>query len=56
MTMLREEAVAALDAITGADPEYAHGAADEILLAYADPSVAGAYERLMRRCTWWGAA
>ena len=56
MTMLREEAVAALDAIDGGDPDGAHGEADKILLAYVDPSVAGAYERLVERCAWWATA
>lgn len=54
--MTDDEAVAALDAVLGGDPEGAHGMADDILLALAPESVRSAYERVMDRCAWWACA
>jgi hypothetical protein len=47
------EAVAALDALDGTDPEGAHGGADDILLKVVPPEVAEAYSRVQSRCRWW---
>jgi hypothetical protein len=48
-----EEAVAALDAITTTDAEYAHGEADEILQSL-HPEVSAAYDRVVERADgWW---
>lgn len=49
-----EEAIEALDAISGDDPEGAHIEADAVLLAAVDESVFAAYERLQERAAgWW---
>lgn len=49
-----EEAVAALDAIDGGEPEGAHGEADRILRAVVPPEVSAAYGRLVERAAgWW---
>ena len=50
------QAIAELDALTGADPEMAHVRADKILLELVDPAVKAAYERVMSRCPWWACA
>ncbi|HVJ71631.1 MAG TPA: hypothetical protein VM531_09025 [Sphingomicrobium sp.] len=51
-----KEAVKRLDALTGGDPEAAHGAADEILLETVPEEVKKAYDRLVARCGWWACA
>jgi len=52
--MTVDEAVAQLDAITGADPEGAHYDADKILQAFAPPEVQAALVRLHERADgWW---
>jgi len=48
--------IAALDAIDNADPEAAHGKADDLLRDAAPEEVRQAYDRLVRRCAWWAAA
>ena len=50
------EAVAALDAISGGDPDGDHGEADRILLSHVHPDVRAAYERLVDRAEWWATA
>jgi hypothetical protein len=45
-----------LDAISGDDPEHAHGAADDVLLACVPVEVREAYERLVARGVWRAAA
>ena len=52
------QAVTLLDAIPGdnADPEAAHGEADDILLRVVPPDVAAAYRRLVKRSRWWATA
>jgi hypothetical protein len=45
-----------LDAISGDDPEAAHGKADAILLEAVPEDVRRAYERLTERCGWWASA
>lgn len=45
-----------LDAISGDDPEHAHGAADAVLLACVPTEVADAYRRVGARCGWWATA
>ena len=48
------QAVAALDALSSDDdPETAHAEADEILRALAPVTVNRAYERLVKRASWW---
>jgi len=54
--MTAEDAVAALDALSGDDPDSAHGAADTILLTVVPDEVRAAYERLQDRCVWWATA
>lgn len=54
--MTPEEAVAALDAMSVADPEAAHGEADEILLKLVPDEVREAYQRLVARAPWWATA
>ncbi len=49
-------AVARLDALSGDDPEHAHGVADDVLLACVPTEVREAYERVVARCGWWAAA
>lgn len=49
-------AVKALDALNGHDPEKAHAEADEILLAVVPPSVKAAYKRLQERAGKWNCA
>lgn len=46
---VQADAVAALDAIGGSDPEGAHYQADQIVLALVDPAVRAAYDRLAYR-------
>jgi len=48
-----EAAVAALDAVSAADPEAAHKQADQILVAFVPREVRDAYDRLVDRCVWW---
>jgi hypothetical protein len=50
------EAVAAIDLLTGDDPESSHGALDDILFEFAPPEVQAAATRLFRRCRWWATA
>lgn len=50
------DAVEALDAISGTDPEKHHGEADDVLLEVVHPEVRAAYERLMDRAGWWATA
>lgn len=50
------EAVAALDAIDGKDPEVAHYDADMIVLALCSVKVRAAYERCVNRAKWWAYA
>jgi hypothetical protein len=45
-----------LDAISGDDPESAHGQADDVLLECVPAEVREAYERVAARCSWWAAA
>lgn len=64
-TLTPEEAVAALDAIESGEPEIVYGipardsedahiAADAVLLAAVDESVAAAYKRVKARVgAWW---
>lgn len=54
--MNAEQAVSALNAIDGGDPEGAHCEADDILLSLAPPEVAAAYACLIERCAWWACA
>lgn len=54
--MTKAEAVAALEAISGGEPEADHGDADGILLAVVPPEVAAAYRALMDRSPWWATA
>lgn len=56
MNLTPDEAVAALDAIDGADADGAHGEADNILLCVVPPAVEAAYRRLIARCGWWATA
>jgi len=53
------QAIKQLEAISTADPEQAHGEADEILLVFCDavePKVSKAYVELIARCKWWTTA
>lgn len=54
--MTVDEAVAAIDALSGDDAEADHGRADDVLLAIAPPAVRDAYDRLTERAPWWAAA
>lgn len=54
--MTPEEAVAALDAIDGADGEVAHGEADDILLELVPVEVREARVRLVKRARFWACA
>jgi hypothetical protein len=61
--MTAEEAVRALDAMDGQDPEIDHQAADAILLQLVPAEVRKAYERLSGvggdgtgRAHWWATA
>jgi hypothetical protein len=49
-------AVAVLEALVGADPEKAHGLADETLLQLVPADVRAAYERLKEASAWWASA
>lgn len=49
-------AVDAIDALSGEDPEAAHGMADAVLLENVDPRIADAYRRLVKRASWWATA
>lgn len=51
-----DDIVARIDAISGDDPEGAHGELDEILLDLAPAEVRAAALRLYRRCSWWACA
>lgn len=51
-----EELVAAIDAVSGDDPEAAHGALDDLLLEQMSVEVRLAAMRLMSRCSWWACA
>ena len=51
--MTPEEAVAAINAIDGGDPEKAHALLDEILLYCVPNDVADAAVDLIERCAWW---
>lgn len=51
--MTEDEAVAALDALTGDDPEEDHGKADDILKSQIPLAVLAAYVRLEQRARWW---
>ena len=57
MALTKQEAIERLNAIAekhSGDPEVAHSEADEVLLAYADSEVAGAYDRVVRAVgSWW---
>lgn len=50
------EAVAALDAVSGDDPEHAHAEADDIIEAMLPDEVREAYRRVGARCRWWAFA
>lgn len=50
------EIIEALDAITGDDPEHAHGQADDLLLEAVPAEVRDAYKRVAGRCEWWAGA
>ena len=54
--MSPEEAITALDALAGDDPEGAHYRADEIVRSLLPPEVDAAYERVIDRCDWWAYA
>lgn len=49
-------AVSRISGMTGDDPERDHGIADDILLALVPRDVKDAYEALVERAAWWGAA
>lgn len=52
--MTPQEAVRRLDALTGADPEADHSAADDILSAFAPREVQAAYDAAESRANgWW---
>lgn len=52
--MTADEAVAALDALTWADPEAAHREADRVILLVVPHDVRAAYERVQARVGgWW---
>ncbi len=52
--LTKKQAVEALDAISGVDPEEAHWKADEILLMVVTPEIREAYERVIERAgAWW---
>jgi hypothetical protein len=53
---LTPSVVERLDAIGGDDPEAAHSAADDLLLACVPTDVADAYRRVAERCRWWAAS
>lgn len=48
-----EEAVAALNALTGEDPEADHAKAELILLSVVPAEVLEAHRRLIARSRWW---
>lgn len=54
--MTKAQAIKALNAIDGGDPEVAHSQADDILLAYVPEDVRNAYQALVKRCGWWASA
>lgn len=43
-------------AVSSGDPEAAHGAADEVLLAMVPAEVRQAYQRVVDACAWWATA
>jgi hypothetical protein len=49
-------AISALDALEGTDCEVIHSEADKILLAVVPREVAKAYERVVKRTSWWAAS
>lgn len=55
-SLAENDAVDALDAIGGGEPDADHGTADDILLAAASPRVRAAYQRLQDRAEWWATA
>lgn len=50
-----EEAVVALRALAGRDPEEVHSVADGIVLSLAPVAVREVYEALVATPRWWGA-
>lgn len=52
----KRQVIAELDAISGDDPEEAHSQADAALLAYVNPEVREAYDRVVARYPWWAGA
>lgn len=50
------DAIARLDALPTDDPEVAHSAADDILLAVVPDEVRLAYEGVVARSSWWATA
>lgn len=54
MNGLEKRTVEALDKMQSEDPEAAHVMADRLLLDLVDAEVVEAYERLVKRCRWWG--
>lgn len=51
-----DEVASQIDALDASDPEAAHGAADDILLAHVHPHIAASYHRLVGRAGWWAGA
>lgn len=52
--MTEEEVIAALNSLTGHDPEVDHARADELLLKIVSPAVRDAYEAAEDRAgAWW---
>lgn len=51
-----QQVIEALDGLDVADPEAAHGTADELLLSRVSPLVRAAYDRTMKRAAWWAAS
>jgi hypothetical protein len=54
--MMDREIIERLNSITGADPEGAHGEADELLRLAAPVEVRAAYDLVKSRCDWWACA
>lgn len=53
---LNADLVNKIDAISGDDPECAHGELDDLLEATFPPVVRDAIQRLRDRCGWWAGA
>ena len=51
-----ELVVKEFDALDVKDPEKAHSQADDLLLALVPADVREAYQRVVERARWWGAA